>query len=148
MALTLDDIDRSPGPGGRIARVSEVETIGPYALRVVFDDGLVRELDFEEWVHEHGGVFTPLRDPEYFARVHVEGSSIAWNDQADYDPCTLHGDEVQVSGRLPRLIQEYVREEARSPVYDKQPSNGVRALGERVRSLALSRRRRRQRTAA
>lgn len=73
-----------------IPRVTAVEVIGDFALRLTFDDGVVREIDFsgELW----GEVFEPLRDPEYFARVRVDPvtGTIAWPNGVDFDPVALH----------------------------------------------------------
>lgn len=59
-------------------------------LRVTFDDDLVRDIDLSEdlW----GPVFEPLKDPEYFAQVFIDGNSLAWPNGADIDPLILHSD--------------------------------------------------------
>lgn len=119
MALTLNDIDRNPGPEQRIPNVSEVEVIGQYQLRVTFDDGLVRELDLTGDT-SLGGVFEPLKDPDFFARVRVDEGTIAWPNEVDYSPSALHGDVEFFHDPQPRLIREYVREEARNPKYDSR----------------------------
>ncbi len=83
---------RLVGPGGYIPRVTSVEVIGEYSVRLAFDDGLVREVDLarELW----GPVFLPLRDPEYFAQVRVDHGigTICWPNGADLAPEFLHGD--------------------------------------------------------
>jgi hypothetical protein len=43
-----------------------------------FEDGTVGDVSFED--REWDGVFGPLRDPERFARVTVEGGTIVWPD--------------------------------------------------------------------
>lgn len=50
-----------------------VEVSGEYRMRLTFDDGTVGEIDFagSEW----RGVFEPLQDPEYFARVMVDADA-------------------------------------------------------------------------
>ena len=55
--------------------VISVEVSGEYRLCLTFDDGTVGEVDFtgREW----RGVFEPLRDPDYFARVAVDESAEA-----------------------------------------------------------------------
>ena len=74
----------------RIPKVTHVEVLAHYVLRVTFDDGLVRDVDLSEdlW----GPIFEPLKDPAYFAQVFIDGSSVAWPNGADIDPLILHGD--------------------------------------------------------
>ena len=67
--------------------IIKVEPRGGYRLWLQFQDGaegevdLGRELTFQ-------GVFGPLRDPAYFARVRVnaELGTICWPNGADWDP--------------------------------------------------------------
>lgn len=78
------------GPGGYMPRVTSVEVIGRFKLRLSFDDGIVREVDLEGELS--GEVFEPLRDPAYFAEVRLEGESIEWPNGAGFSPEFLHGD--------------------------------------------------------
>jgi hypothetical protein len=59
-------------------------------VRLAFDDGSFGEIDFsqEDW----NGVFAPLADPAYFARVELdrELGTIVWPNGADIAPETLH----------------------------------------------------------
>jgi hypothetical protein len=59
-------------------------------LRLGFDDGSSGEVDFsqEEWT----GVFAPLADSRYFAKVQLdeELGTIVWPNGADIAPETLH----------------------------------------------------------
>jgi hypothetical protein len=93
----------------RLARVAEVEHLGEHRLRLRFSDGLVRELDFADAVHEWGGVFEPLADPGFFAQVAVDpgAGTIAWPNGVDLDPDVLHGDHEPSSGGLPVLLKQY-----------------------------------------
>lgn len=70
--------------------VVEVEVVGEHRLRVVFDDGLSGEIDASNWTWR--GVFEPLRDPAYFARVRLDRQlgTIGWPNGADVAPETLH----------------------------------------------------------
>jgi hypothetical protein len=72
-----------------------VEVTGDYRLRLTFDDGTVGEVDFagREW----RGVFEPLRDPDYFARVAVdaEGDTVTWPNGADMAPEPLYAEARQ-----------------------------------------------------
>ena len=71
--------------------VIAVRFLGDHRLRLRFDDGVEGDLDLSDRL-DFEGVFTPLRDPEYFARVRVdpEAGTICWPNQANIDPLTLH----------------------------------------------------------
>lgn len=69
-----------------------VEVSGEYRLRLTFDDGTVGEVDFAR--REWRGVFEPLRDPDYFARVAVdrEAGTVTWPNGADMAPEPLYAE--------------------------------------------------------
>jgi len=73
-----------------IVHVTDVQCLGGHRLRLGFDDGSSGEVDFsrEEWT----GVFLPLADPQYFAKVQLdeELGTIVWPNGADIAPETLH----------------------------------------------------------
>lgn len=73
-------------------RVTAVEVVGDYRLRLTFDDGAVTEADFADdlW----GPLAQPLRDPAYFARVAIDPQSrtVVWPNGYDPSPEVLHGD--------------------------------------------------------
>ena len=73
-----------------IYRVTSVEHIASYSLRLSFDDGLSRIIDFEPILE--GELFGSLRDPVMFARVQLdpEVHTVVWPSGADFDPATLH----------------------------------------------------------
>lgn len=50
--------------------IVDAEVLPPHGLRVVFDDGQVREVNLSDQLD--GPVFEPLRDPVEFARVSVD----------------------------------------------------------------------------
>jgi hypothetical protein len=80
----------------RTARVRTVEPLEGFVLRLGFDDGTAREIDFEEELW--GPVFEPLRhDPGLFRQVRVdeELGTIVWPNGADMDPDVLHGGAPQ-----------------------------------------------------
>jgi len=70
--------------------ITGVEVLGGHRLRLAFADGVIGEIDFtgREW----RGVFEPLRDPRYFARVAVdpESGTIAWPNGTDMAPEPLY----------------------------------------------------------
>ena len=71
-------------------RVTHVEVVGDHRIRVAFDDGVVGEVDASAW--DWQGVFEPLRDPAFFARVELDAElgTISWPNGADVAPETLH----------------------------------------------------------
>jgi Protein of unknown function (DUF2442) len=75
--------------------VTGVEISGEYRLRLTFDDGTIGEVDFtgRRW----RGVFEPLRDPDYFARVTVdtEAGTVRWPNGADMAPEPLYTEARQ-----------------------------------------------------
>lgn len=75
--------------------VTSVEVIGEYRLWLVFDDGAAGEVDFTE--REWRGVFEPLREPDYFARVIVDldAGTITWPNGADMAPEPLYAEASQ-----------------------------------------------------
>ena len=73
-----------------IYRITSVEGIPPYTLRLRFDDGLTRTIDFEPILE--GELYGPLRDTTVFAqaRLDPEIHTVVWPNGADFDPATLH----------------------------------------------------------
>ena len=71
--------------------VCDVEVLGHYRLRLTFSDGLVGDVDLSH-LSELEGVFTALRDPQYFAQVRVDAEigTIAWPNGADLAPEVLY----------------------------------------------------------
>ena len=71
--------------------VASVSPLERYVVRVVFDDGEVRDVDIEPLLG--GPVFGPLRNHEEFARVRVDEQTraIAWPTGADLDPDVIYG---------------------------------------------------------
>ncbi|MCB0105377.1 MAG: DUF2442 domain-containing protein [Caldilineaceae bacterium] len=70
--------------------VVSAEVVGPYQIRLTFDDGLERVIDFREVLH--GPVFAPLHDQTIFAQVTVnqDTGTIEWPTGADFSPVVLH----------------------------------------------------------
>ena len=73
-----------------IYRVVGFESIGSYRLRVKFDDGQEREIDFRPVLV--GELYGPLRDEKLFNQVEIdpEVHTLTWPNGADFDPETLH----------------------------------------------------------
>ena len=74
----------------KLVRVTAVEPLEGFVLRLSFSDGMARDVDVEKLLR--GPVFEPLReDAELFRQVRVESGAIIWPNGADMDPVVLHG---------------------------------------------------------
>jgi hypothetical protein len=75
-------------------RISSVQPLHDYTLRIGFSDGSSREVDLEQELW--GPIFEPLRDPVEFRKVSVDSElgTIVWPNGADLDPDVLHGDHA------------------------------------------------------
>ena len=73
-----------------IHRVRTFEVVGPYTLRVAFDDNSEQVINFESVLA--GELFGPLRDLNLFNQVFLdtEVHTLVWPNGADFDPATLH----------------------------------------------------------
>jgi hypothetical protein len=74
-----------------IVCVVSVRWLGGHRLHVEFDNGDAGDVDLSKHL-KFTGVFAPLEDPAYVAKVRVdaEGDTICWPNQADIDPVVLH----------------------------------------------------------
>ncbi|MFQ5611285.1 MAG: DUF2442 domain-containing protein [Anaerolineae bacterium] len=77
--------------------VAEVTYLKEYRLRLVFDDGVIKDVDLRDELY--GEVFEPLREVEFFQQVTVnpETNTIEWPNGADFAPEFLYeiGREVK-----------------------------------------------------
>jgi hypothetical protein len=73
-----------------IHRVRTFEVVGPYTLRVTFDDNSEQVINFGSVLA--GELFGPLRDLNLFNQVFLdtEVHTLVWPNGADFDPATLH----------------------------------------------------------
>lgn len=64
--------------------------VEPYTLRIAFDDGAERTINFESVLY--GEMFGPLRDLQMFNQVRLdeEVRTLVWPNGADFDPWTLY----------------------------------------------------------
>lgn len=73
-------------------RVTSVQPLDGYRLRVAFNDGIERDVDCAFLLR--GTLGELLRDPEYFRQVRVdeEARTVVWPNGLDPAPELLHGD--------------------------------------------------------
>ena len=73
-----------------IYRIASFDTVGAYTLRIGFDDGTERTIDFLPVLA--GELYAPLRDLTLFDAVKIDPEihTLVWPNGADFDPATLH----------------------------------------------------------
>ncbi len=73
-------------------RITSVQPLDGYYLRIAFNDGVERDVDCSFLLR--GSLGEPLRDPEYFRKVRVddEARTVVWPNGLDPAPELLHGD--------------------------------------------------------
>jgi len=76
--------------GKPVLHIVNVNVIGPHALKVEFNDGMIKNVDLTPLIH--GEVFEPLRDPKYFKQVRLdpECKTVTWPNGADLAPEALY----------------------------------------------------------
>jgi len=80
--------------------------VAPFRLRLTFNDGQVKEVDFtQHWKEMSGPIFRPLRDPAFFAQVALlpESETIKWPNGADLAAEFLYAIGVPVRTHRPRV---------------------------------------------
>ena len=79
-------------------RVTHVEPLPKFRLRVRFVDGLEGEVDMSALVNsKKAGVFAALSDPMLFDQVRVELGAVTWPGELDLAPDAMHA-EIKKSG--------------------------------------------------
>jgi Protein of unknown function (DUF2442) len=70
--------------------VTSFQFVGPYTLRVQFDDQTEQVIDFEPVLA--GELYRPLRESAQFHQVRIDAEvhTLVWPNGADFDPATLH----------------------------------------------------------
>lgn len=83
-----------------------------HTIRVEFEDGLSRTIDFEPVLA--GELYGPLRDLDFFTRVRLDSEvgTLVWPNGADFDPSTLHA-WPEVVHELTEMARRWRREERR-----------------------------------
>ncbi|MBI3935165.1 MAG: DUF2442 domain-containing protein [Acidobacteria bacterium] len=73
-----------------IHRVEGFEIVGPFRLRVRFEDSTEQTVDFQPVLA--GELYGPLKDLSLFNQVQIdpEVHTLVWPNGADFDPATLH----------------------------------------------------------
>ena len=114
--------------------VTAFQIVGPYTIRITFNDGAEDTINFEPVLHGH--YFGPLRNLGLFNQVQLdpEVHTLVWPNGADFDPATLHDWHEGDGAELARMARQWAKGNARQPA--TQPRRNLR----RRRPIASSRR--------
>ncbi|MCL2308264.1 MAG: DUF2442 domain-containing protein [Proteobacteria bacterium] len=79
-------------------RITEVEVLPAFCLRVWFVDGSQGTVDMMALIHSpHAGVFAALADPSLFAQAHIEYGVVVWPGEIDLAPDAMYA-EIKKNG--------------------------------------------------
>ena len=68
--------------------VRQVEARPDYFLLLTFENGEKRQFDMKPFLET--GIFRELKNEEIFETVHISFNSVAWDNDADFDPEALY----------------------------------------------------------
>jgi hypothetical protein len=88
-----------------LTKVTRLEKLGGFLLRVRFNDGSEGVHDFAAMVNEPGPLLEPLREESYFARVFLEFGAPTWPNGFDMAPEWLRR-EMEAAGEFSRVAAE------------------------------------------
>jgi len=88
-----------------LTKVTRLERLGGFRLRIAFNDGSEGVHDFAKMVKEPGSMLAPLRDESYFSRVFLEFGAPTWPNGFDIAPEWLRR-EMAAAGELTRAAAE------------------------------------------
>jgi hypothetical protein len=88
-----------------LTKVTRLERLGGFRLRVRFSDGSEGTHDFASMVNEPGSMLGPLRDEAFFSRVFLEFGAPTWPNGFDIAPEWLRR-EMVTAGELTRVAAE------------------------------------------
>jgi hypothetical protein len=69
-------------------RVSDVEALDGYLLKIKFSNGKLKLFDFKPFLEKP--VFAPLKDKNFFAKANIKYNTVVWNDKIDFDAESLY----------------------------------------------------------
>ena len=95
-----------------IYRVIDFCIVGPYKLRVAFDDETEQVIDFRPVLE--GPMYGPLQDVSLFNQVKIdpEVHTLVWPNGADFDPETLH-DWPKYAEDLKRMAKQWAKKKVK-----------------------------------
>ncbi len=82
-----------------LTKVTDLEVVAPFGLRVRFNTGQAGTHDCSSLVREPGPMIEPLRDASFFARAFLEFGAPTWPNGFDMSPEWLRR-EMLAAGEL------------------------------------------------
>jgi len=82
-----------------LTKISHLESLSNFRLRVRFTDGSAGVHDFTSLVNEPGPMIEPLRDEAYFGRAFLDSGALTWPNGFDVAPEWLRR-EMELAGEL------------------------------------------------
>lgn len=86
-----------------LIKVTRIEPLGGYRLRLRFSDGCTGERNFADIVAQEGPMLEPLRDPAYFARVFLDYGAPTWPNGYDLAPGALYAEMAEAGALTPAM---------------------------------------------
>jgi len=85
--------------------ITEMRILDDYKLQLTFNDGKSGVLDCKPFI-DKGGVFSKLRDPEFFKSVQInkELGILTWDDEIDIAPETVYS--IPTGSPLPEWMED------------------------------------------
>lgn len=82
-----------------IPHVIEAEYAKDYVVRIKFNDSVAKMVDLESYT-TRGGVFSVLKDKEFFKKFFVDLNTLCWPNGADIAPEKLYEIGKEISEEL------------------------------------------------
>ena len=76
-------------------RVIKVKALQNYQLELLFNNNEIRVFDISFYLNK--GIFTELKNYEFFKKVRVFMGSIAWPGGQDFCPDTLYQESTKIN---------------------------------------------------
>jgi len=90
--------------------VVEGRHVKDYIIELKFNDGTVRIVDFEPYI-DRGGIFSDLKDEEYFKKFFIDLNTVCWPNGADIAPERLYELGKLVENQDSKPPQASIREQ-------------------------------------
>ena len=76
--------------------IIDVKAVNDYKLHLTFANGEKRQFDMKPYLNK--GIFLELMDVQKFKTVYISFDTIAWKNEADFDPEILytHSEKITI----------------------------------------------------